>query len=132
MADSHTMTEGGRKELVAWSVICVAASLFLVIQAWITTVHFPGWLYPGIFLLTLALSLLSYRGNRWARLALAGECGLLAFAVAAAAVQGLAYSTIKAIGAAVAALAFAAASWRIATSSRIAAYVRQRSGDAPR
>lgn len=131
MADD-TITERGRRELLAWSAICVAASLLLVVQAWIITVHFPGWLYPGIFLLTVALSVLSYRGHRWARLALAGECGLLALAVAAAAIQGLAYSTITALSAAVIAVALAAASWRIAASSRIAAYVRQRSGAAPR
>ena len=107
----------GHKELLPWLVFAVVATLTLAGMAWWTTGHFPGWLYPGAFVLTTVLSLLSYLGVRGARLTLATACAVLALGVAVAATKGLALSPPRALILLVLAAGLSIASWRLASPS---------------
>lgn len=107
----------GRKELLPWLVFAVVATLTLAIMAWWTTGHFSGWLYPGAFVLTTVLSLLSYPGIRGARLTLAAVCAMLGLGVAVAATKGFALSPLKAVILLVLAAGLSLAAWRIGLAS---------------
>jgi len=95
-------------------VFAVLATLTLAGMAWWTTGHFPGWLYPGAFVLTTVLSLLSYLGIRGARLTLATTCAVLALGVAVAATKGMALSPPRAVILLVLAAGLSIVSWRLA------------------
>ena len=70
MPHDQRSVERGRKEVLALGALTTAAVAILAIQAWLTSGHFPGWLWPGCLLLVGALSAVASRRHRWARTAL--------------------------------------------------------------
>jgi hypothetical protein len=130
MPNDQRSVERGRKEVLALGALTSAAVAILAIQAWLTTGHFPGWLWPGCLLLVGALSAVASRRRRWARTALSLVNALISVLVIPGALQGFAYSTAKpSILLAISALLIGT-SWRLIMSPHIKAYFNYRSAAA--
>jgi len=102
---------------------CAIALALLTLQAWRTTVHFPGWLYPGSLLVVIALGLLTYKRRRWARPLLVAVSGLAATAIALGALQGFYYSPVAAAVLFIIAVLLAIAAWRLQTSPHVDSFL---------
>ena len=114
--------ERGRKETLILAGLCIAIATVLMIRAWLVTVHFPGWIYPGALLLTLALSVLTMARRSWARRVLVVLAALASLAILAGSLQGFVYSPGVAVVLVFVAVLAAAIAWRLQTSRYVNAY----------